>query len=494
MIATLDSAEDLDLVEAVRAGDDAAFEELYGRYRPRIAAFVRGMLRDEARAEDVAQETFLSALRRLRETDSEINFKPWIYQIARNAAIDSHRRRSRAEEISMDSDAGLRPSDQLRLVGGAAPESALVDRERLAHLCGAFDELPDVQSRALVMRELEGMSYREIGDELDLTRPAVESALFRARRRLETEYADISEGRRCAAMRTTIARLAEGVGRDADERRLGRHARRCTVCRRRARELGVEPMLAPTRLRDRIAALLPLPGLPQFGAFVSEKAVALAAIAAVAGAGGAALTLESQRGGGERPAVEQRLFDRDGAPPAGRAPLGSGPGESAGPRGRDGDSRGARARSRGREDRGSRDSGPRGGANGTTGGQGGQGQGAAGGSAGGLDVPGTAGSALGGAGSGVGQLGSGVGQGVGQLGSGVGSGVGRVGSEVGSAVGETGSAVGDAVGEVGAGVGNALPQAPANPPQLPSLPQPPPGSGVPDVGGVVDGAAGTVLP
>ena len=64
------------LVERVRAGDDTAFEELYLRYRPRIAAFVRGHLRDEARAEDVTQEAFLSALRRMRVTDAKIAFKP----------------------------------------------------------------------------------------------------------------------------------------------------------------------------------------------------------------------------------------------------------------------------------------------------------------------------------------------------------------------------------------------------------------------------------
>ena len=77
MIATAGTeTTDADLVAAVCAGDDAAFEELYRRYQKRIAAFVCGMLRDEARCEDVAQEAFMSALRRMRETDAEINFKP----------------------------------------------------------------------------------------------------------------------------------------------------------------------------------------------------------------------------------------------------------------------------------------------------------------------------------------------------------------------------------------------------------------------------------
>ena len=308
MIATAGcEAADAELVAAVRAGDDSAFEELFRRYQPRIARFVCSMLHDAARCEDVAQEAFLSALRRMRETDAEINFKPWIYQIARNAAIDSYRRTSHAVEVSMDADDGLRASDRTRLVGlDGSPDAALITKERMDHLQGAFDELSDVHTRVLVMRELEGMSYREIGQKLDLTRPAVESALFRARRRLESEYAELSEGRRCEAMEGTITRIAQGVQRGTEEQRLARHARRCHTCRRRARELGIEPLSALGALRKKAAALLPLPWLFRrsggdgggitglFGgganaAPLAERAAALVAAAALVGAGGAAL-------------------------------------------------------------------------------------------------------------------------------------------------------------------------------------------------------------
>ena len=78
------------------------------------------MLHDAARCEDVAQEAFMSALRRMRATDAEINFKPWIYQIARNAAIDSYRRNSHAVEVSMDADDGLRASDRTGWSGSTA--------------------------------------------------------------------------------------------------------------------------------------------------------------------------------------------------------------------------------------------------------------------------------------------------------------------------------------------------------------------------------------
>ena len=133
----------------------------------------------------------------------------------------------------------------------------MIDRERLGHLRGALDELPEVQTRVLVMRELEGMSYREIAERLDLSRSSVETALFRARRRLEAEYTDISEGRRCESMRAVMMRLAEGAGDGRDEERLARHARRCHSCRRRAYELGVKPLGAPGRLSRKTAALLP---------------------------------------------------------------------------------------------------------------------------------------------------------------------------------------------------------------------------------------------
>jgi RNA polymerase sigma factor (sigma-70 family) len=310
MIATRAESTDRDLVEAVRAGDDCAFEELYRRYQPRIAAFVRRKVGDSARAEDIAQDVFFSALRRLRATDADIDFKPWVFQIASNAAIDHWRRTSRAEEISVDADEGMRQSDRVRLTGAAGPDSVLVDKERFEHLRGAFDELSDVHTRILVMREFEGLSYREIAERLDVSRGSVESTLFRARRRLESEYQDISEGRRCVAMRGVIARISEGVGGKREVGRLARHARRCHVCRRRARELGVDPLPRLSGL-SKAAAFLPLPlvlrrgggghGLVsgllpaggQVGAAVSERAAALVAAAAIAGAGGIAI------GGGE---------------------------------------------------------------------------------------------------------------------------------------------------------------------------------------------------
>ena len=132
----------------------------------------------------------MSALRRMRATDTRIAFKPWIFEIAKNAAIDHYRRSVRAEEVSIHADDALRAADHLRLVGAphGRPEVAILHKERFDHFRGAFAELSHNHHRVLVLRELEGLSYREIAQKMEMTRPAVESALFRARRRLQQEY------------------------------------------------------------------------------------------------------------------------------------------------------------------------------------------------------------------------------------------------------------------------------------------------------------------
>ena len=189
-----DVATDAQLIVAIRRGQDDAFEELYRRYHDRVARFVRGRIGDRGRAEDVVQEVFLAAVRRLRATDTKIAFRPWIFEIAKNAAIDHYRRASRAEEISIHAHETLRPADQLRLIGGAQgrPEAAVLHKERFDQLRGAFGVLSESHHRVLVLREFEGLSYREIAQRMEMTHTAVESALFRARRRLHQEYSRVA--------------------------------------------------------------------------------------------------------------------------------------------------------------------------------------------------------------------------------------------------------------------------------------------------------------
>ena len=104
LAATATEAPDEQLVAAAREGSDEAFEALFRRYRDRVVGYVRGMVSDHGRAEDIVQEAFMSALRSLRRSEQEIVFRPWIYEIAKNACIDHLRRARRAQEVSIDSD------------------------------------------------------------------------------------------------------------------------------------------------------------------------------------------------------------------------------------------------------------------------------------------------------------------------------------------------------------------------------------------------------
>jgi RNA polymerase sigma factor (sigma-70 family) len=253
---------DHDLVQAVRQGDDHAFERLYRRYHRRIAAYIFGMVRDDGRAEDLTQEVFVSALRRMRQTERPITFKPWIYEIAKNACIDAFRRSKRAEEVSFDAEEGLAPADHGKLAAaGPTPDAAVAAKQQLDDLCGAFGGLSEAHHQILVMRELEGLSYREIGERLGMSRPSVESTLFRARRRLTEEYEELVTGERCLRIQGIIAAAAgpRALG-IRDQRRVGTHVSYCRPCRKQAVLAGLDPgAMARRPVRAKIAASLPLP-------------------------------------------------------------------------------------------------------------------------------------------------------------------------------------------------------------------------------------------
>ncbi|MEJ7894130.1 MAG: sigma-70 family RNA polymerase sigma factor [Solirubrobacteraceae bacterium] len=249
------------LVAAVRRGDDRAFEQLYGRYQRRIAAYVYGMVNDYGRAEDLTQEIFVSALRRMRATERPIAFKPWIYEIARNACIDQFRRSRRTEEVSFDAEEAAGALELAHLAGGTSPDAAIHAKQQLDDLCGAFGGLSDSHHEILVMRELEGLSYREIGERLGLSRPSVESTLFRARKRLTEEYDELVSGERCRRVTELLAQGRRALGA-REEKRLARHVAHCQPCRRQAYAAGVDTTTltnVPRRSIARVAAFLPLP-------------------------------------------------------------------------------------------------------------------------------------------------------------------------------------------------------------------------------------------
>src|SRR4051794_32029508 len=251
------------LVAAVRRGDDRAFETLYQRYHRRIHAYVMGMVKDHDRAEDVTQEVFVSALRRMRETERPIAFKPWIYEIAKNACIDQFRRTRRTEEVSLQADEGISPGDYLE-GSDPAPDDAVAAKQELDNLCGAFGGLSDTHHEILLLRELEGLSYREIGERMGMSRPAVESTLFRARRRLTEEYDELVSGARCLRIQHLIATASDTRLGTREQRRLSRHVAYCQPCRREALAAGLDAAIlthVPLRKRAaaKVAAILPFP-------------------------------------------------------------------------------------------------------------------------------------------------------------------------------------------------------------------------------------------
>ena len=267
--ATAMSAEasDEQLVALAQAGSSEAFASLFRRYRPAIARYAGRLLGDDARAEDIVQEVFLSALRSIGSLDRPSGFKPWLYRIAHNTCVDHMRRTYRGDEVSIDANP-LPASEEIRLFRRApSTHAAVTQREDFKNLREAFGGLPPSQSEVLVMRELEGLSYDEIAARMGITRASVESMLFRARQGLRDEYGQIATGERCLRMRPVMARMAEGMGGLRDRRALARHVRGCQSCRRDAFAMGLagSALEAPVPgLRgglSRVAALLPLPWL-----------------------------------------------------------------------------------------------------------------------------------------------------------------------------------------------------------------------------------------
>jgi RNA polymerase sigma factor (sigma-70 family) len=263
-LATPPAWSEQKLVAATRAGNDRAFEALYARYRERIFTFILSKVHDHGRAEDIAQDVFMSALRRLRASDQAIAFKPWIYEIAKNACIDEYRRGSRAREVPLESDGEFVVDRQTTSVSAVpTPAAAVEGKQRLDDLRGAFGGLSASHHQLLVMREFEGLSYDEIGERLGMTRQMVESSLFRARRKLSEEYQELASGQRCEQIQTAIeAGRLRAVGSLGlrDRRRFARHLSHCQPCRHVALMGGVdEALIKPRSVAAKIAALLPFP-------------------------------------------------------------------------------------------------------------------------------------------------------------------------------------------------------------------------------------------
>ncbi|MEP6952586.1 MAG: sigma-70 family RNA polymerase sigma factor [Solirubrobacteraceae bacterium] len=258
------------LVALFRMGYEEAFGVIHDRYRARLLAYTRQMLsRSSGDAEDVLQDVFLRAYSALRQDDRPVTLRAWLYRVAHNRCIDHLRR--------PEPPLGEIYEIQRRPVKD--PPAETERRERLRHLVDDVQRLPEQQRSALLMRELEGLSYTELADALGVSVPAVKSLLVRARCGLVE--ADEARNAACLDIRADLdCSLGRGVRASARSRR---HLRDCEPCR----TYRVEAR----RTHQGLRALVPTGG--PIGALAKLLGLGGAGSAAGAGAGGSAAVVST---------------------------------------------------------------------------------------------------------------------------------------------------------------------------------------------------------
>jgi RNA polymerase sigma factor (sigma-70 family) len=205
------------LVALTRRGNQAAYEALVARYQSRLLAFCRHMLSSREDAEDVLQEVFAAAFNAMLADDRPINVRPWLYRIARNRCLNHLRKQTAIGVDSMDvhlADHGTTTADKVH------------DREDFRQLVADVQTLAETQRTALLLREIDALSYEQIAEAMETTVPSVKSLLVRAR----VALAEAAEARRltCAEVRDELGEWAEGLQRVSAPVR--RHVRTCTRC------------------------------------------------------------------------------------------------------------------------------------------------------------------------------------------------------------------------------------------------------------------------
>src|SRR5688500_11293545 len=249
------------LIALTRRGNHGAFEALVQRYQPRLLAFCRHMLGSQEDAEDVLQEVFTAAFSAIRADDRAINARPWLYRIARNRSLNHLRRPQPAGQDSMD---------VFERDGGATTADTVHKREEFRQIVADVHELPETQRTALLLREIDALSYDQIAEAMDTTIPSVKSLLVRAR----VSLAEAAESRllTCAEVRLELGQVAEGLARTTAPVR--RHLKACERCRTFRGELR--------KTTRALASVYPI------GLFVVVKKLMLAKLGSGAAGGGLA--------------------------------------------------------------------------------------------------------------------------------------------------------------------------------------------------------------
>ncbi|MFT3863845.1 MAG: sigma-70 family RNA polymerase sigma factor [Solirubrobacterales bacterium] len=277
------------LIAMARAGNPGAFETIVDRYQGRLLGFCRQMLGSTEDAEDVLQEVFVNAYRAMLADEREINLRPWLYRIARNRCLNHLRKPSADAQESMD---------MVPEVEAASTAEKVHNREEFRQIIADVNKLPETQRSALLLREMDALSYEEIADAMETTVPSVKSLLVRAR----ISLAEASQARllTCGEVRVELSEAAEGLRKVSAPVR--RHVRECEECADFRSQIRSNEKL--------LAALFPVPALLAFKGFIASKlgfgggsaASSAAAGGAAAGggaaaAGGAASGLSAALGG-----------------------------------------------------------------------------------------------------------------------------------------------------------------------------------------------------
>ncbi|HEV2488428.1 MAG TPA: sigma-70 family RNA polymerase sigma factor [Candidatus Acidoferrales bacterium] len=180
---------DVQLMLDVKAGDELSFELLLQKYRTPLVNFLCRMVRDQATAEDLAQEVFLRVYRARKEYSPSAKFTTWLFRIATNLALNAIRDGKRQQmQISIDS----REEDEAPLEVAAQEARAddrLIERERNEMIRRAIHSLPEKQRAAVVLHKYQEMDYSEIGKILGCSESALKSLLFRAYEALRVDLA-----------------------------------------------------------------------------------------------------------------------------------------------------------------------------------------------------------------------------------------------------------------------------------------------------------------
>jgi RNA polymerase sigma factor (sigma-70 family) len=251
------------LIVLVRRGNHAAFEALVARYQSRLLAFCRHMLGSREDAEDVLQEVFAASFNAILADDRPINVRPWLYRIARNRSLNHLRR---VQPIGVDS------MDVHLSECGATTADKVHKREDFRLLVADVQDLPETQKTALLLREIDALSYEQIAEAMETTIPSVKSLLVRAR----VSLAEAAEARQltCEQVREELGEVAEGLKRSTAPAR--RHVRSCERC---------QLFKAQLRTTNKaLAAVFPVAPL----LFVKKALLAHFGMTASASAGGAA--------------------------------------------------------------------------------------------------------------------------------------------------------------------------------------------------------------